>query len=81
MSPENVPKFFWSMIMMNQLAMYHQQTNQSQQTIEQTKVIQDVVLPEVPKLNYALLNKRHGDQIQFFPEKKTRKKKMDSSLL
>ena len=27
--------------------MYHQQTNWSQQTIEQTKVIQEVVSPEV----------------------------------
>ena len=48
--------------------MCHQQANQFQQTIKQTKVIQDVVLPEVSKLNYALLNKKR-DQIQFFPEK------------
>ena len=47
--------------------MCHQQANYSQQTIEQTKVIQDVVSLEVSKLNYALLNKKR-DQTQFFPE-------------
>ena len=71
MLSENVPKFCWSMFMMKQLCMCHQQTDQSQQTIEQTKVIQDVV----SKLNYALLNKKQGDQIQFFPEKRLEKRK------
>ena len=55
--------------------MCHQQTNYSQQTIEQTKAIQDVVLPEVSKLNYALLIKKQGYQIQSFPEKRLGKRK------
>ena len=67
------------MIMMKWLAMYllsyHQQSNESQQTNEQTKVIQEVVSPEVSKLYYTLLNKKQGDQIQFFPEKKLEKRK------
>ena len=50
--------------------MCHEQTSKSQQTSEQTKVIQNVVLPEVSKLNYPLLNKKQGDQIQLFPEKR-----------
>ena len=56
--------------------MYHQQTNCSQQTIEKTKVIQEVVSPEVSKLNHAVLNKKH-----FSLEKIQEKKKIDSSLL
>ena len=55
--------------------MYHQQTNKSQQIIEQTKVILEVVSPEVSKLNHAVLNKKQGDQMQFSPEKITEKRK------
>ena len=36
----------------DEVAIYHQKTNQSQQTVEQTEVIQEVVLPEVSKLNH-----------------------------
>ena len=43
---------------------HHQQTNYSQQTNEQTKVIQEVVSPEVPKLNHAVMNKKR-DQMHF----------------
>ena len=37
---------------------YHQETYQSQQTKELTKVIQEVVSPEVSKLNHAVMNKK-----------------------
>ena len=47
------------------LLTYHQQTNSSQQTNEQTKVIQEVVLTEVSKLNHALMKKKQGDEMQF----------------
>ena len=46
----------------------------------QTNVIQEEVLPEVSKLNHVVMNKKQGGQIKFSPEKKTRKKKMYSSL-
>ena len=52
------------------LLTYHQQTNLSQQTNEQTKVIQEVVSPEVSMLNHAVINKKQGDQMQFSLEKK-----------
>ena len=55
--------------------MYHQQTNWSQQTIKQTKVIQEVVLQELSKLNHAVLNKKQGHQIQLSPAKKIEKRK------
>ena len=52
----------------------------SQQTTKQTGVIQEVVSPEALKLNYLGINKKQGDQIQFFfPEKGSRKKKIDFS--
>ena len=51
------------------LLTYHQQTNWSQETNEQTKVVQEVVSPEVSKLNHALVNKKQGDQMQFSLEK------------
>ena len=57
------------------VALYHQQTNQSQQAIEQTKFIQKVVSPDVSKPNHAVMNKKQ-DKKQFSLEKK-----MDSSLL
>ena len=41
----------------DEVPIYHQKTNQSQQTVEQTEVIQEVVLPEVSKLNHSLMNK------------------------
>ena len=40
------------------VALYHQQTNQSQQAIEQTKFIQKVVSLEVSKPNHAVMNKK-----------------------
>ena len=43
-------------------------TNWSQQTNEQIKVIQEVVSPEVPKPNHAVINKKR-DQKQFSLEK------------
>ena len=60
------------------LLTYHHQTDYSQQTIGQTKVIQKVVPPEISKLNHALMNKKQEDQIPVFSRKKTRKNKMDS---
>ena len=57
--------------------MYHQQTNYSLQTIEQTKVIQEVVSLEVSKLNHAVMNKKR-DKTQFFSKKCIEKtKKVD----
>ena len=52
---------------------YHQQRNQSQQTNEQTKVIQEVVSLEVSKLNHAVMNKKRGDVMQFSLEKRLEK--------
>ena len=40
------------------LLIYHQKTNQSQQTNEETKAIQEVVPPEVSKLNHTVMNKK-----------------------
>ena len=56
------------------LLTYHQQRNQSQQTNEQTKVIQVVSL-EVSKLNHAVMNKKQGHVMQFSPEKRLEKRK------
>ena len=50
-------------------------TNWSQQTNEQTKINQEVVLPEVSKLNHAVMNKKQGDQMQFSLEKRLEKRK------
>ena len=55
--------------------MYHQQTNWSQQIIEQAKIIQKVVSPEVYKLNHAVMTRKQGGQMQsseknFFSRKK-----------
>ena len=47
----------------------HQKTNQSQQTNGQTRVIQEVVSPEVSKLNHVVMNKKQGDQMLFSLEK------------
>ena len=49
---------------------YYQQTNYSQQINEQTKVILELVLTEVSKLNHAVMNKKQGDQMQFSLEKR-----------
>ena len=46
----------------------------SQQANEQTKVIQEVVSPELPKLNHAVMNKKR-DQNAVFLIKKTIKSK------
>ena len=43
--------------------MFHQKTNWSQQTNEQTKVIQEVVSPKLSKLNHAVMNKEQGFQM------------------
>ena len=51
-----------TMIMMKWLRTYWPTINkQSQQTNEQTKIIQEVVSPEVSKLNHAVMNKKQGD--------------------
>ena len=39
------------------------------------KVIQEVVSPEVSKLNHAVMNKKQGDQMQFSLEKRLEKRK------
>ena len=44
-----------------------------QHTIEQTKVIQEIVSLGVFKVNHTARNKNR-DQMQIFPEKKARKK-------
>ena len=82
MSFENV--YTYILLVDDQVAIYlltyHQQTNWSQQTNEQTKDIQEVVSPEVSKLNDAVMNKKQGDQMQFsLKERQDRKKEMDSS--
>ena len=51
----------------DEVAMYHQQTNQSQQTIDQTIVVQEIVSPEVSKLKHVEVSKKQGDQMQFCP--------------
>ena len=54
----------------------HQQTNKSQQTKEETKVIQKVVSPDASKLNHAVMNKKkQGHQMQFSLEKRLEKRK------
>ena len=64
----------------DEVAMYtywHTSTNkQSQQTKEETKVIQKVVSPEASKLNHAVMNKKkQGHQMQFSLEKRLEKRK------
>ena len=66
----HIPTFHCSLIIMKQLQLYDQYTKQSHQTIEQTKVIQEVVSPEVSKLIYNVMNEKQGDKIQSSPEKK-----------
>ena len=48
--------------------------NLSEQTIEQTKVIQEVASPGLSKLNDAVMNKKQGDRMQFSPEKRPEKR-------
>ena len=45
------------------LLTYRQQTNLSQQTNEQTKVIKEVVSPKVSKLNHTVMNKKHKERV------------------
>ena len=52
----------------------------SSQIFEQIEVIQEVVLPGIPKLNDSALGKREGDLTQFSPKKDSRKRKMDLIL-
>ena len=54
----------------DEVAIYHQKTNQSQQTVEQTEVIQEVVIPEVSKLNHSLMNKIKKIKYRFFRKKR-----------
>ena len=51
-----------------------QTTSLTQQTNEQTKVIQEAVSPEVSKLNHAAMNKKTRRSNAVFSRKKTRKK-------
>ena len=60
LSSENVTRY---------LLTCYQQSHESQQTNEQTKVIQEVVSPEVSKLKQAVMNKKQGDHMQFSLEK------------
>ena len=46
-----------------------EQTNYSQQTNEQTKVIQEVVSPEVPKLNHVAVNKKRDQKCSVLSKK------------
>ena len=55
------------------LLTYHQQTNYSEQTNEQTKVIEEVVSPEVSKLNHVV---KQRDQMQFSLEKRIEKRNL-----
>ena len=74
MSSENVPTF-WLVNDYDEVAMYHQHTYWPQQTIKQAKVIQEVLSPEVSKVNNVVMNKKQGDQMQFSPEKRLEKRK------
>ena len=38
--------------------------------MEQTKVVQEIVSPEVSELNHFVMNKKQGEQRQFSPEKR-----------
>ena len=49
-------------------------TNNFWKTNEQTKVIQEVVSPELSKLNHAVMNKNQGNQMQFSLKKWLEKK-------
>ena len=49
--------------MMKQLCTYLQAS--LKKPTSKTKVIQEVVSPEVSKLNHAVTNKKQGDQMQF----------------
>ena len=68
MSSENVPTF-WLVFYHDEVAMHHQQTNSPQQTIEQAKVIQEVVSPEVSKLNHVVMNKNKEIRCSFLKKK------------
>ena len=59
------------MIMMKQVAMYLPSTSKIVSTNQRaTRVIQEVVSPEVSKLNRAVMNKKQGDKIRVSREKK-----------
>ena len=58
------------------LLTYHQQANSSQQTNEQRRVIEEVVSPEVSKLNHALIKKKQRDEMQLSLEKRLEKRKL-----
>ena len=72
-SSENVPPFC-KVNDNDEIAMYHQQTNYSQQTIEQTKFIHKVLSPDVSKPNHTVLNKMPGPNAVFSRKKTSRKK-------
>ena len=68
--------FCWSMIMMMKwLCAYWPTINKETSLNEQMKVIQEVVSPEVSKLNHAVTNKNQRDQMQFSLEKRLKKRK------
>lgn len=52
----------------------------SQQNFEQNEVIQEVFSPEVYQLNHSVINKKQEGQIQFSPDEKLQKKKMNSPI-
>ena len=58
--------------------MYHKQTSLNKPSRKQ--IIQEIVSPEVSKLNHVVTNKKQ-DEMQFSLEKKTRKTKKDSFTL
>ena len=58
----------------DEVAMYHQQTNKSQQTIEQTNVTQEVVSREVSKLNHTADNEQKTKSNAFFIRKNVKEK-------
>ena len=62
-------------MMMKRLPTDLPSANWSQQTNEQAKINQEVVLPEVSNLNHAVMNKKQGDQMQFSLGKRLEKSK------
>ena len=49
--------------------------------MEQTKVVQEIVSPEVSELNHFVMNKNKETNDSFLQKKDCRKKKTDSSLM
>ena len=53
---------FWYYVVNDQIP------STSSQIVEKIEDIQEVVLPGILKLNNSALEKKQGDQIQFFPK-------------